>query len=185
MDLSTESKATKALYGTEGADGSFAANCLLARRMAERGVRFIQLYHRGWDHHGDIKKGIQTTVNFVDRGTAALIVDLKQRGLYDDTLIVFSGEFGRTPMAQGTGRDHHIKGFSMWLAGGAVRGGTVYGGTDELGYTAVDNPVHVNDFHATLLHLFGIDHQKFTFSAQGRDYRLTDLAGKVVYPILA
>lgn len=185
MDLSTESQATKAMYGTEGADGSFAANCLLARRMAERGVRFIQLYHRGWDHHGDIKRGIQTTVNLVDQGTAALIVDLKQRGLYDDTLIVFSGEFGRTPMAQGTGRDHHIKGFSMWLAGGAVRGGMVYGGTDELGYTAVDNPVHVNDFHATLLHLFGIDHQKFTFSAQGRDYRLTDLAGKVVYPILA
>jgi hypothetical protein len=185
MDLASEPAHIKELYGAEGADGSFSANCLLARRLTERGVRFVQLYHRGWDHHGGVKNGVKVTAGLVDRGMAALVHDLKQRGLFDDTLIVCSGEFGRTPMAQGTGRDHHIKGFSMWLSGGAVRGGTTYGATDELGYNAVQDLVHVNDFHATMLHLFGIDHLRFTYSLQGRDYRLTDLAGKVIGDVLA
>lgn len=184
-DISDEPQHILDMYGTQGADGSFGANCLLARRLAERGVRFIQLYHRGWDHHGGIKDGIVQTSNLVDQGSAALVKDLKQRGMLDDTLIVWGGEFGRTPMAQGNGRDHHIKGFSMWMAGGGVKAGTHYGQTDELGYAAVEDKMHVNDFHATLLYLFGIDHQKLTYRFQGRDFRLTDIAGKVVMPILA
>ncbi len=172
------------LYGTRGADGSFASNCLLARRLAERGVRFIQLYHRGWDHHGGIKKGIQVTADLVDQGSAALVKDLKQRGMLDDTLIIWSGEFGRTPMAQGNGRDHHIKGFSCWLAGGGIKPGLTYGATDELGYAAIENPVHINDLHATMLHLFGIDHERLTYRYRGRDFRLTDVAGEVFGDIL-
>lgn len=173
MDFSKETQQTKDDYGTSGGDGTFASNCLLARRLLERGVRFVQVYHRAWDHHGNIKRSIEITAKEVDQATAALIKDLKQRGLYDDTLIVWGGEFGRTPMAQGSGRDHHIKGFSMVLSGGAVRGGFSYGNTDEFGYAASDKPVHVRDFHATLLHLLGIDHRRFSYRFQGLDFRLT------------
>lgn len=185
MDLSGESRATLDLYGTEGADGSYAANCLLARRLAERGVQFIQLYHRGWDHHGGIRQGSLQTAKHVDQGTAALITDLRQRGMLDDTLVVFTGEFGRTPMAQGNGRDHHIRGFSMFLCGGGVKPGIRYGSTDELGYSAVENIFHVHDLHATMLHLLGIDHKKLTYRYRGRDFRLTDVHGNVVRDILA
>ncbi|MEM8734940.1 MAG: DUF1501 domain-containing protein [Planctomycetota bacterium] len=185
MDVSDEPKHVLEMYGTQGGDGSFASNCLLARRLAERGVRFIQLYPRGGDHHGGIKNGSKTTAGLVDRGTAALVRDLKQRGMLDDTLVIWGGEFGRTPMAQGSGRDHHIKGFSIWMAGGGVKPGMTYGATDELGYEAVENRVHVNDLHATMLHLFGIDHKRLTYRFQGRDFRLTDIAGDVVKPILA
>ena len=172
-DMSGEPKQIVEMYGCTPGDGSFASNCLLARRLAERGVRFIQLYHRGWDHHGGVKAGVAKTASLVDQGTAALLTDLKQRGMLDDTLIVWGGEFGRTPMAQGSGRDHHIKGYSMWLAGGGVRGGTTYGATDDFGYNAVENRVHVRDFHATMLHLLGIDHSRFTYKFQGLDFRLT------------
>jgi hypothetical protein len=185
MDLSKETPATLDLYGTKGSDGSFAANCLLARRLAERGVRFIQLYHRDWDHHGGIKNDIAVVAKEVDQGMAALLRDLKQRGLLDSTLVIWGGEFGRTPMAQGNGRDHHMKGFSMWLAGGGVKKGTTYGATDELGYNAVDNVVSVHDLHATMLYLLGIDHEKLTFPYQGRQFRLTDVSGRVVKDILA
>ncbi|MCH1495183.1 MAG: DUF1501 domain-containing protein [Rubripirellula sp.] len=184
MDLSDESQETLDLYGTKGGDGSFAANCLLARRLAERGVRFIQLYHRGWDHHGGIKQGAEVTAKLVDRGTAALVKDLKQRGMLEDTLVIWGGEFGRTPMAQGSGRDHHIMGFSCWMAGGGIRPGFSWGATDELGYEAVENPVHVHDLHATMLHLFGVDHERLTYRFQGRDFRLTDVHGRVVNEIL-
>jgi hypothetical protein len=185
MDLSGETKATLDLYGTKGGDGSFAANCLLARRLAERGVRFIQLYHRDWDHHGRIKDDIPVVAMEVDQAMAALLKDLKRRGLLDSTLVIWGGEFGRTPMAQGNGRDHHIKGFSMWLAGGGIKGGVTYGATDEFGYNAVENPVHVNDLHATMLHLLGIDHERLTVFAQGRYFRLTDVAGKLIKGVLA
>lgn len=190
MDFSDESQSDLDLYGCSGkADGSFAANCLMARRMAERGVRFIQLYHRDWDHHNDLKKFVDICAGHTDRASAALVTDLKRRGLLDDTLLVWGGEFGRTPMAQDgkgeqLGRDHHMKGFSMWLAGGGVRGGISYGQTDELGYHSVENIVHVHDLHATLLHQLGIDHQRLTVRAQGRDFRLTDVAGRVVTSIL-
>jgi uncharacterized protein (DUF1501 family) len=153
--------------------------------MAERGVRFIQLYHRGWDHHGGIKNGMEVTAGLVDQASAALVQDLKQRGMLDDTLIIWGGEFGRTPMAQGSGRDHHIKGFSIWMAGGGVQPGITYGATDELGYNAVEDVVHVHDFHATMMHLLGVNHEKLTYRFQGRDFRLTDVAGHVVEPILA
>ena len=185
MDLSDESQATLDMYGTKGADGTFGGNCLLARRLAERGVRFIQLYHRGWDHHGDIKRGIVKTAKFVDQGTAALIKDLKQRGMLDETLVIWGGEFGRTPMAQGSGRDHHIKGFSMWMAGGGVQGGITYGATDELGYNAEENVVHVHDLHATILHLLGINHRRLVYKFRGREFRLTDVHGNVVHDVLA
>ena len=185
MDVSGESKEVLDLYGTKGADGSFASNCLLARRLAERGVRFIQLYHRDWDHHGNIKNDIKLKAEEVDRASAALILDLKRRGMLDDTLIVWGGEFGRTPMAQGNGRDHHIKGFSMWLAGGGIKGGISHGKTDELGYSAVEDVVPVHDLHATMLHLLGIDHKRLTYKFQGRDFRLTDVHGHVVRKIMA
>ena len=185
MDLADEPREVLELYGTEGADGSFAANCLLARRLAERGVRFVQLYHRGWDHHGAVKRSMEITAAEVDRASAALVLDLAQRGLLDDTLVIWGGEFGRTPMAQGDGRDHHILGFSIWLAGGGVRGGVTHGATDELGYRAVEDVVHVHDLHATMLHLLGIDHLRLVYPYQGRDFRLTDVAGEVVAPILA
>ncbi len=185
IDFSSESQKTLELYGVKGPDGTFAANCLLARRMAERGVRFIQLYHRGWDHHGGIKGGIQTTARYVDRGAAALVKDLKRRGMLDETLVVWGGEFGRTPMAQGSGRDHHIKGFSWWLAGGGVQGGMSHGATDDFGYHAVEDVVHVHDFHATMLHLLGIDHLRMTYPFQGRDFRLTDVHGEVIHRIMA
>ena len=185
MDISKEPKEVLDLYGAKPGDGSFASNCLLARRLAERGVRFIQLYHRGWDHHGNIKGAMQTTSKLVDQGCAALIKDLKRSGLWEDTLILWGAEFGRTPMAQGSGRDHHIKGFSCWFGGGGIKGGTSYGNTDDFGYNAVENVVHVNDLHATILHLMGIDHEKLTYRFQGRDFRLTDVHGKVLTPILA
>lgn len=185
MDLSDEPQHVLDLYGTKGADGTFAANCLLARRLAERGVRFIQLYHRDWDHHGGVKDQIAGTVGEIDGPCAALIRDLKARDMLKDTLIVWTGEFGRTPMAQGNGRDHHIKGFSAWLCGGGIKGGITYGATDELGYNAVDNICEVHDLHATLLHLLGIDHERMTFRAQGRDFRLTDVHGHIVKPILS
>lgn len=185
-DMSGEPESIIKMYGCTPGDGSFASNCLLARRLAERGVRFIQLYHRGWDHHGGVKDGTVKTASLVDQGTTALVQDLKQRGMLDDTLIVWGGEFGRTPMAQGTGRDHHIKGFSMWMAGGGVRGGSTYGETDDLGYNAVENPVHVRDFHATMLHLLGIDHSRFSYKFQGLDFRLTGVEpARVVKEVLS
>ncbi len=186
LDLSDEPASILEMYGAAPGDGSFAANCLLARRLAERGVRFIQLYHRGWDHHGDVGKGTATTAGMVDRGSTALVQDLKQRGMLDDTLIIYGGEFGRTPMAQGNGRDHHIKGFSMWLAGGGVRGGTSYGSTDDFGYFAIDPIVHVRDLHATMLHQCGLDHQRLAYKFQGLDFRLTGVEpARVVREILA
>ena len=184
-DISKEPQHILDMYGAKPGDGSYASNCLLARRLAERGVRFIQLYHRGWDHHGGIENAIKTTAGYVDKATAALVNDLKQRGMLDETLVIWGGEFGRTPMAQGTGRDHHIQGFSMWMAGGGIKGGISYGNTDELGYSAVENVVHVHDFHATMLHLFGINHEKLVYRFQGRDFRLTDVHGHVVRDILA
>jgi len=185
MDVSKEPKRILDLYGANPGDGSFASNCLLARRLAERGVRFIQLYHRDWDHHGAVKDHSMGTAKEVDRGTAALIEDLRQRGMLDETLIVFGTEFGRTPMAQGSGRDHHMKGFSMWMAGGGIKGGISYGNTDEFGYNAVEKPVPVHDIHATMLHLMGIDHKRLNFRFQGRDFRLTDVFGNVIKDILA
>jgi uncharacterized protein (DUF1501 family) len=183
MDVSKEPASVLESYGATPGDGSFASNCLLARRLAERGVRFIQLYHRDWDHHDDIRH-VALKAEEVDKPTAALIRDLKERGMWDDTLIVWGGEFGRTPMAQGMGRDHHIKGFSIMLGGGAIKGGMSYGSTDELGYAAVDNPVSVHDLHATMLHLFGVDHTRLTYRYQGREFRLTDVHGNVIHPIL-
>jgi hypothetical protein len=185
VDLSDEPASTFDLYGTKGGDGSFAANCLLARRLAERGVRFIQLYHRDWDHHGSVKDHVKGTAAEVDRGAAALVEDLARRGMLEDTLVVFGTEFGRTPMAQGDGRDHHMKAFSVWLAGGGIKGGITYGATDDLGYGIAENPVSVHDLHATMLHLLGIDHTKLTIRAQGRDFRLTDVHGHVVRDIIA
>ncbi|GAB5404894.1 MAG: DUF1501 domain-containing protein [Aureliella sp.] len=184
-DMSGEPKHIVDMYGCTPGDGSFASNCLLARRLAERGVRFIQLYHRGWDHHGGVKSGVAKTAKLVDQGTAALLQDLNQRDMLKDTLVIWGGEFGRTPMAQGTGRDHHIKGFSLWVAGGGVRGGTSYGATDELGYNAIEDKVHVRDFHATMLHMLGIDHEQFTYKFQGLDFRLTGVEhARVVNEIL-
>ena len=186
MDTSKEPQSVLEMYGAKPGDGSFASNCLLARRLAERGVRFIQLYHRDWDHHGSIKENIVIKAGEVDRPTAALIKDLKQRGMFDDTIIVWGGEFGRTPMSQGGGgRDHHIKGFSYMLAGGGIKGGITYGNTDELGYAAVENPVSVHDLHATILHLLGVNHLRMTVKFQGLDARLTNVTGEVVKGILA
>jgi hypothetical protein len=176
MDLSDEPQHILDMYGAAPGDGSYASNCLLARRLAERGVRFIQLYHRDWDHHGDLVRHMNTCCTATDQATAALLMDLKQRGMLEETLIVWGGEFGRTPMYQGKGRpgrDHHIKGFSMWVAGGNIKGGMSYGATDEMGYNAVDKVVHVRDLHATMLHLLGIDHKRFTYKYQGLDMKLT------------
>lgn len=185
MDMSKEPKSVLEDYGAVPGDGSFASNCLLARKLAESGVRFIQLYHRDWDHHGGVKANVALKAEEVDRPTAALIRDLKQRGMLDDTLVVWGGEFGRTPMSQGgDGRDHHIKGFSYMMAGGGIRGGLAYGNTDELGYAAVEKPVSVHDFHATMLHVLGIDHLRMTVKFQGLDARLTGISGEVVKDIL-
>lgn len=186
MDMSQEPRNILDLYGAKPGDGSFASNCLLARRLAERGVRFIQLYHRDWDHHGSVKSNVAIKAQETDQATAALITDLKQRDMLKDTLVVWGGEFGRTPMSQGgDGRDHHIKGFSFMLAGGGIKGGITYGATDELGYAAVENPVSVHDFHATMLHLLGIDHLRMTVKFQGLDARLTGVSGEVLHKILA
>ncbi len=185
-DMSKEPRQVLEMYGATPGDGSFASNCLLARRLAERGVRFIQLYHRDWDHHTGIPQNLPLKAQEVDRATAALIRDLKQRGMLDETLVVWGGEFGRTPMSQGgNGRDHHIKGFSFMLAGGGIKGGTTYGATDDLGYAAVENPVSIHDLHATMLHLLGINHLRLTVKFQGIDARLTNVSGEVVRPILA
>ncbi len=186
-DFSKESKETLAAYGikTPG-DGSFASNCLMARRLAERGVRMIQLYHRAWDHHGGIVDGMTAAAKDVDQASAALIKDLKQRGLLDDTLVLWGGEFGRTPMGQGTGRDHHILAFSVFMAGGGVKPGLVYGATDELGYRAVEKTWSTShDLHATMLRLFGIDHKQLTFKFQGLDGRLTGIAGNIIKELCA
>jgi hypothetical protein len=189
MDLSKEDQKTIARYGCEPGDGSFASNCLLARRLAERGVRFIQLYHRDWDHHSLLHEQLPLRAKEVDQASAALIADLKRLGMFDDTLIVWSGEFGRTPMSQGNkgpiGRDHHNKSMSMWLAGAGVRGGMVYGATDELGYAAAEKVCTVHDLHATMLHQLGIRHEAFTVKFQGLDAKLTGVeGGKVLHDIL-
>src|SRR5829696_1051559 len=173
-DFKKEPKEMLEMYGVkEPGDGSFASNCLLARRLAERGVRFIQLYHRAWDHHNNIERDMPGAARDVDQPCAALVKDLKQRGLLDDTLIIWGGEFGRTPMGQGTGRDHHILSFSTWLAGGGVKGGMTYGATDELGYRAVEDVVQVRDLHATMLHLCGLDHARLSVKYSGLDVKLT------------
>ncbi len=190
MDIRGESAKTLELYGCQPGDGSFASNCLLARRLAERGTRFIQLYHRDWDHHSLLKEELPLRAKEVDRACAALIKDLKQRGMFDDTLIVFSGEFGRTPMAQGNkgpiGRDHHNKAMSMWLAGAGIQRGITFGSTDDLGYAAQENITTVHDLHATMLHQFGIQHDAFSFKFQGLDARLSGVEGaKVIKQILA
>ncbi|MDB5386275.1 MAG: hypothetical protein JWM11_1921 [Planctomycetaceae bacterium] len=192
MDLSQETEAVFDLYGPEARQpGTFAANCLLARRMAERNVRFIQLYHPGWDHHGGLPSGIRRQCADVDRACYGLITDLRQRGLLEDTLVVWGGEFGRTNYSQGKltatdyGRDHHPRCFSMWMCGGGSKPGVSHGTTDEFGYNVADKPVHVHDLQATLLHLLGIDHERLTYKFQGRYYRLTDVHGHVVKEILA
>ena len=186
LDFRSESAKTIEAYGIkEVGDGSFASNCLMARRLAERGVRMIQLYHRAWDHHGGVEAGVKMAAADVDKATGALIADLKQRGLLDDTLVLWGGEFGRTPMGQGTGRDHHIYGYSLFMAGGGVKSGSVYGATDELGYRAVDKPVSVHDLHATMLALMGIDHHRLNVKYQGLDVRLTGIAGDVVKGLMA
>src|SRR2546421_3067005 len=187
-DFRSEPKEMLEMYGLkEPGDGSFASNCLLARRLAERGVRFIQLYHRAWDHHGNIEQDMPLAAKDVDQASAALVKDLKQRGMLDDTLIIWGGEFGRTPMGQGSGRDHHINAFSIWLAGGGIKGGVTWGSTDELGYKFIDDDqkVHVHDLHATMLHLCGIDHKRLTYRYQGRDFRLTDVSGEVAKGIIS
>jgi uncharacterized protein (DUF1501 family) len=187
MDIAQEDQATLELYGCQPGDGSFASNCLLARRLAERGVRFIQLYHKDWDHHGGVKEGIAFKAQEIDRACMALIRDLKQRGMFDETLIVWAGEFGRTPMSQGgSGRDHHNRAMSVWLAGAGIRGGIVHGATDELGYAAIDKVTTVHDLHATMLHQLGIEHAAFSFKFQGLDARLTGVEGaKVIQDILS
>ncbi|HEY2411062.1 MAG TPA: DUF1501 domain-containing protein [Pirellulaceae bacterium] len=178
MDVSSETAETLDLYGCQPGDGSFAANCLLARRLAERGVRFIQLYHKDWDHHGGVKEGIVQKAAEVDRACMALITDLKRQGLLSDTLIVWAGEFGRTPMSQGgTGRDHHNKSMSIWLAGAGIKSGLVHGSSDDLGYAAIENICTVHDLHATMLHQLGIRHDAFSIKFQGLDARLTGVEG--------
>jgi uncharacterized protein (DUF1501 family) len=191
MDLSKEPKDVLELYGAEPGKPSFANNCLLARRLAERGVRFIQLCHRDWDHHGGLPDGIKAQTKNTDRGSAALIQDLKRRGLLDDTLVIWGGEFGRTAYSQGDisktnfGRDHHPRCYSMWFAGGGIKPGLVLGTTDDFGYNIVESPVSVHDLHATLLHLLGIEHTRFTYRFEGRDYRLTDIHGELVPALMA
>ncbi len=191
LDISKEPDYIYQMYGEDARKpGTFAANCLLARKLAEKDVKFIQLYHQGWDHHGGLPENIKKITKDVDQASAALIKDLKQRGMLDDTLVVWGGEFGRTNYSQGKltvdnyGRDHHPRCFTIWMAGAGVKKGMTYGETDEFGYNIARDPVHVHDFQATLLHLMGIDHEKMTFKHQGRRYRLTDVSGKVVRPIL-
>jgi uncharacterized protein (DUF1501 family) len=191
-DMSGEDEATLELYGEDvRTPGTFAANCLMARRLAERDVRFIQLYHRGWDAHGNLPSEIRGQSRQVDRAQAALLIDLKRRGLLEDTLVIWGGEFGRTAYCQGAynehryGRDHHPRCFSMWIAGGGIKAGIVHGETDDFGYNAVSGAVSVHDLHATILHLLGVDHERLTFKHQGRHFRLTDVAGELVTPILA
>ena len=188
IDLSQESKATLEMYGAEPGKGSYAGNCLLARRLVERGVRFVQLYHTDWDHHQDITKPLEDVSREVDKPTAALIRDLKQRGLLDRTLVIWGGEFGRTPMGEilqkgKTGRNHHIDAYSMFVAGGGIKPGVV-GGTDEFGFSAAEEKIEVFDIQATILHLLGLDHTKLTYRSQGRDFRLTDVSGRVLQKLI-
>jgi len=192
MDLSKESAETLALYGVQPGQPSFANNCLLARRLIERGVRYVQLYHTDWDHHGDkqnnLSDSLERRCREVDQASAALVLDLKRRGLLDDTLVIWGGEFGRTPMGEvraTVGRDHHIDAFTMWLAGGGVKSGYIHGATDELGFGVEEGEIHVHNLHATILHLLGFDHKKLIHRFQGRDFRLTDVHGEVVQDILA
>jgi hypothetical protein len=187
MDLTKEPKHVLELYGAQPGKPSFANNCLLARRLVERGVRFVQLYHEAWDQHGNLVRDIQKNCKDTDQASAALILDLKQRGLLKDTLVIWGGEFGRTPMVQGgnDGRDHHPNAFTMWLAGGGIKPGLVMGQTDDLGFNVVQDRVHVHDLHATILHLLGFDHTKLTYKFQGRPFRLTDVHGDLVQPLLA
>ncbi|MBX3112379.1 MAG: DUF1501 domain-containing protein [Fimbriimonadaceae bacterium] len=195
MDVSKESPETHALYGTTPGQPSFANNCLLARRLLERGVRFVQLYHWGWDQHGDsesndLTHGLGRQTLATDQASAALVMDLKRLGMLEDTLVVWGGEFGRTPMNEGRngvpfkGRDHHPRAYSVWLAGGGVKPGTIVGQTDDFGYNIVEDPVHVNDLNATILHLMGIDHTRLTYKSQGRDFRLTDVSGEIIDKML-
>ncbi len=192
MDLSGESKETLELYGAEPGKPSFALNCLLARRLVERGARFINLYHEGWDHHSDVAGGLKGQCGLTDKPSAALLIDLKRRGLLEDTLVVWGGEFGRTPMVESNaalgrslGRDHHPQAYTMWLAGGGIKPGITIGKTDDLGFHVIEDGVHVHDLQATILHLLGLDHTKLTYRFQGRDFRLTDVHGSVVSKILA
>ncbi len=192
MDFSQETKETLAMYGAEPGKSSFASHCLLARRLVERGVRFVNLYLKGWDHHSNVKGGLKNMCGKCDQASAALIKDLKQRGLLDDTLVIWGGEFGRTPIVEANatlgrvaGRDHHPSAFSMWMAGGGVKSGFTWGASDELGFNAVENPIHIHDLQATILHLLGLDHERLTYTYQGRPYRLTDIYGKPVSEILA
>jgi uncharacterized protein (DUF1501 family) len=192
MDLSKESEATLALYGPEAKrPGSFAQQCLLARRLVERGVRFVQLYNRGWDQHNDLPRDLRLQCQATDQASAALVLDLKQRGLLKDTLVVWGGEFGRTVYCQGRltetnyGRDHHPRCFAMWMAGGGIQGGKTIGETDDYSYNIVKDPVHVHDIQATLLHCLGVDHTKLTYKFQGRHFRLTDVHGNVVKQALS
>ena len=187
MDLNKESKATLEAYGAEPGKPSFANACLLSRRLIEKGVRFVQIFHESWDQHGNLKADLKRNCEVTDRASAALVKDLKERGLLEDTIVIWGGEFGRTPMVQGgdDGRDHHPNGFSYWVAGGGFKRGLTWGETDELGFNAVKDKVHVHDFHATLLHQLGFDHEKLTYRFQGRDFRLTDVFGEVVKGLLA
>ncbi len=187
MSIEKEPQHILDMYGAKPGSTSFANNCLLARRLVQRGVRFVQLFHESWDQHGGLTKDIKKNCEDTDQASAALIQDLKQQGMLDDTLVIWGGEFGRTPMVQGgsDGRDHHPNSFTIWMAGGGTKGGLVYGSTDELGFNVAENPVHVHDLHATVLHLLGFDHKKLTFRFQGRDYRLTDVHGNIVTDLLA
>jgi uncharacterized protein (DUF1501 family) len=192
MDLSKETQSTIDLYGAEPGKNTYANNCLLARRLVERGVRFVQLYHEAWDHHGQVHKGTIAQCKETDQANTALLIDLQQRGLLDDTIVIWGGEFGRTPMIQGEpdgsnalGRDHHNRAFTMWVAGGGFKPGITHGETDEIGFNVARDPVHVHDLHATLLHLLGFNHEKLTYRFQGRDFRLTDVHGVVQEALLA
>jgi len=190
-DFGTEPDWVHDMYGKDSRDrGTFAANCLQARRLAERGVKFIQLYHQGWDHHGGLPGGLRAQCAKTDQASAALVKDLKMRGLLEDTLVVWGGEFGRTNYCQGKlsanfGRDHHPRCFSTWMAGGGVKAGSSYGDTDDFCYNIAKDGVHVHDFHATMMHLLGIDHERLTYKFQGRRYRLTDVHGKIIKGVLA
>ncbi len=192
MDISQESKETLEMYGATPGKASYANNCLLARRLVERGVRFVQLFHEAWDHHSEVVKGVREQCKLTDKANAALIKDLKQRGLLDETLVIWGGEFGRTPMVESNpdanrslGRDHHNRAFTIWLAGGGIKPGLTLGRTDQFGFNVVEDRVHVHDLHATILHLLGLDHTKLTYRFQGRDFRLTDVHGEVVEKLLA
>ncbi|MDA0841519.1 MAG: DUF1501 domain-containing protein [Planctomycetota bacterium] len=194
MDTSKEPEHVHEMYGTQPGKASFANNCLLARRLVERGVRFVQLFDQGWDHHGNVFGSLPNKAKQVDQASVALVKDLKQRGLLEDTLVIFGGEFGRTPMMQGNdsnpattkaGRDHHKECFTMWMAGGGLKPGFVYGKSDDLGYGVAEDPMHIHDLNATILHLLGMDHEKLTFKFQGRQYRVTDVAGHVAHKLLA